>query len=114
MAGYGDSHFKHGKVKGRVVTTDAAPHVVIAAPGKGRKIWISKASISSVDPSVSAEVHLLSAATIIWTHKIPFDGGNEPSWPDPIDCNENEALSVQVSVITAGVTVSVSGYLEVI
>ncbi len=110
MGNYGRRWGQYIRARGRATSTDTADHELIAAPGSGRIICISKVSISNSSATVTPEVHLKSGTTIIWTFTAPFLGGNEPHFPDPISCAANEALNFACGTNTSSITVSVAGF----
>ena len=99
--------------KGRATSTDAVNHELLAAPGAGKKLWISKMTISN-SSLLDTEVHLKSNNTIIWTTPAPRGGGALEVFLDPIDAAENEALNFAAASGVTTITVSISGFLAVI
>ena len=81
------------RIKGVASTTDTTSTALVAAPGSGYKLWVSKITICNSHATSRANVSLLSGTTVIWTTPAPPIGGALEVFPDPIDCNENEALN---------------------
>lgn len=116
MSWYGKKHFGHSKIKNRVELTTTDATTLFAAPGENLKNWISKMSLSTNDPTLSTEIDFYSEATKIWTCKLPFDGGNEPEFPDPIDGEVNERIRVACTVAPNApyvIKVSAAGYRSI-
>lgn len=107
--GYGDFYRGFIERQGAASSTDASDHDLIAAPGTGYQICISKISISNTS-ATDVEVQLKSNTTVFWTFFAPKGGGNEPSFPHPIHCASGEKLAFAASSGVTTVTVSAAGF----
>lgn len=99
------------RTKGRATATDTSLTPLIAAPGTGFKNWISGVTVCNSHATSGTIVQLKSAATTIWSIPAPpGKGGAILTFPDPIDCGENEALNFSCDDAVSTITVSVAGY----
>lgn len=99
------------RFQARQTTTDTSDVTLAAAPGPKLKLCITKCSLSNSHASTNTQVHLKSGGSIIWTFTVPAAGGNEPVFPDALECNENEALTAASVNSASTVTICVSGHI---
>lgn len=115
---YGQAPPSVERIKGRASATDTANHELVQTPGPGFKLWVSCIVVNNSSGTQGTGVRLKSGTTTIWG-PIPAPsagasnvGGAIVPLPDPIDCNENEALNFSCDD-NANVSVSVAGYKAV-
>jgi hypothetical protein len=114
MGGYGQAPPAVQRLKGRNTSTDTNNKELFPASGAGHKNWISKITVSNSNVANGTQVQIKSGTTIIWTIPVPTGkGGALEVFPDPIDCNEGEALNFSCDDAVATVTVSAAGYRAV-
>lgn len=99
------------RVRGRNTATDTSSKELVGAPGSGLRNVISKITVSN-SSSTDTEVHILSGSTIIWTIPAPNKSGALETFPDPIECEENEALNFQAASGVTTITVSAAGVIQ--
>lgn len=108
---YGQSPPAVGRFKGRnTAAASTADKILAVAPGAGFRLWVSKITVSNSDASQTTQIQIKTGSTTIWTIPAPAAGGALEIFPDPIDCNENEALNFSCDDSTTTITVSVAGY----
>ena len=112
MARYGERAHGYKRVRGRqIATASTAVIQLIATPGNPQRLVISKITVSNVSDTDS-EVHILSGTEIIWTIPAPRHGGACEVYPDPLECNPDEALNFQCADSVTKMTVSAAGVAQ--
>lgn len=99
------------RVRGRNTAADTNATLLIAAPGSGLRLVISKITISN-PASTDSEANILSGSTVIWTIPAPKAGGALEVFPDPIELGVNEGLYFQATVAVTTMKVSAAGVIQ--
>lgn len=111
---YGQAPPAIARFKGRATATTTASTPLAPAPGVGFKLWISGITVCNSNLTAGTIVQIKSGTTIIWSIPAPGAvGGAILTFPDPIDCAENQALNFTTDDAVTTVTVSVAGYVSV-
>lgn len=110
MSYYGWLYVEYDYLQNVLEFTTTALQTLFPVPAAGKRNHIAKMSLSTIDTTVSVEVSIYSHNTLIWRHKLPFDGGNEPTWPHPIRGAINEEIQIGITPASSRVTVSANGY----
>lgn len=103
-----------GYVSGTVNITDNAAHDVIAAPGPGRRIIVTRVTVTNFHTSTSTKVAIRDGTTSKQSNAAVFGGGGwsqgdgfAPLFPGSV----NAAITAICSVTGTDVDVSISGYI---
>lgn len=100
--------------QGRGSATDTSDTLLKAAPGLNKKNAVTAVVIYNAHATTGTGVYLKSGSTIIWG-PIPAPGGKGGAivpLPNPVFCNENEALNFATLDSVATVYVSVVGFIS--
>jgi len=101
-------------VSGTVNSVDNSAHDVIAAPGVGRRIVVTRVVVTNMHASVSTKVSVRDDTTVKATNAAVFGGGgwSEGDGFSPMFIgSDNAAITMICGTTGADVDVSIKGYI---